>query len=249
MVGRFFNEAQAATRIEHPGIVEVFDFGHAPDGRAYLVMELLRGESLAQRLRRVGRIAPEPALRLLQQMASALAAAHHVGIVHRDLKPDNVFISPDPDIAGGERAKLLDFGIAKISETLMAGARQTRAGAIMGTPAYMAPEQCLGAGGVDHRADLYALGCIAFEMLCGRPPFAEQGLGELLQAHMSKEPPRLTSIDPSLPPGLEAHVARLLRKSPDAGPSRAQLAPMSCSNSLPSSNRLAPSASLKELAS
>ena len=215
MVQRFFNEARAATRIRHPGIVEVFDFGHHVDGSAYIVMEFLDGEPLSERLRRMGRMSGAACARLLYQIAGALGAAHESGITHRDLKPDNIFIVPDPDVTSGERIKVLDFGIAKLAGDMSAGEVQTRTGAIIGTPRYMAPEQCRGAREVDHRADLYALGCIAFEMLCGRPPFLDKGLGELFAAHMFTEPPRPTSLDPSVPTTLEAVVLRLLAKEPD----------------------------------
>lgn len=214
VVERFFNEARAASAIRHPGIIEIYDFGYEGDGSAYIAMELLGGESLSARLRRAGRV-PAPACgMLLQQVASALGAAHAKGIVHRDLKPDNIFIVPDPDMALGERAKVLDFGIAKLAGDFGAGDVKTRTGALVGTPRYMAPEQCRGIATIDHRADLYALGCVGFEMLCGRPPFDDEGLGDLLAAHMFRPPPPLASLEPSVPPALEAILGRLLAKDP-----------------------------------
>ena len=146
---RFLNEARAAASIDDPGIVQVFDVGHLPDGRAYLVMERLGGQTLAARLRERHSAAPDrsrvpEAVNILRLIARTLMAAHANGIVHRDLKPDNIFLVPDPDVAGGERTKIVDFGIAKLATGQ--GAHATRAGSIFGTPAYMAPEQCADSG-------------------------------------------------------------------------------------------------------
>jgi serine/threonine-protein kinase len=215
VVRRFFNEARAATQVRHPGIVEVFDFGYASDGSAYIVMELLHGETLAARLHNQGRVPVSTSIRLVQQIAGALGAAHTAGIVHRDLKPENVFIVSDPDVTGGERAKVLDFGIAKLAGDMSAEELKTRTGAVIGTPRYMAPEQCRGARQVDHRADLYALGCIVYEMLCGRPPFLEQGIGDLFAAHMFMPPQPPSTIEPSISPALEAVILGLLAKDPE----------------------------------
>jgi serine/threonine protein kinase len=212
IVQRFFNEAKAATRIRHPGIVEVFDFGYHTDGSAFLLMELLQGEPLSTRLKSIRRISTAVAVRLLQQIAGVLGAAHRAGIVHRDLKPDNVFLVSDPDMTGGERAKILDFGIAKLATEM--NAMHTHTGAILGTPRYMAPEQCRGAREVDHRADLYSLGCIAYEMLCGRVPFEERGVGELLAAHILTPPVPPSAIDPGIDLALEDVILRLLAKEP-----------------------------------
>src|SRR5450755_841945 len=158
IVQRFFDEARAATRIRDPGIVTVLDFGWH-HGDAYIVMELLSGSTLTQRLG-VTQMAPLQAMRLVQMAALAMAAAHGRGIIHRDLKPDNIFVVNDPAVPGGERVKILDFGIAKlIDRDPEVGYMPTVAGTIMGTPAFMSPEQCRAAGEVDHRADIYALGC------------------------------------------------------------------------------------------
>jgi len=214
IVQRFFNEAKAATRINHPGITAVFDFGFDADGAAYLVMELLDGEALSARLHRRGAMPPLQAIRLLRELSGALAAAHAQGIIHRDLKPDNVFIVPDPDVAGGERAKILDFGIAKLVDEAAAGAVKTRTGAVLGTPVYMSPEQCHGAS-VDRRTDLYSLGVIFFEMLTGRPPFVAEGIGDLMAMHMFSEPPLVRDLVLSLPSALDDLLGRLLAKRPD----------------------------------
>jgi serine/threonine protein kinase len=212
-VQRFFNEARAATAINHPSIVEVYDFGWSSDGSAYIVMELMDGESLSARLRRLGRLPVGNALTVARQIANALAAAHKAGIVHRDLKPDNIFLVPDIEVAGGERVKLLDFGIAKLAAD--GGVSRTTTGAIMGTPLYMSPEQCEGARQVDHRTDLYALGCILFEMITGRVPFVHEGVGGLIGMHLYVAPPELRSLAPEAPVEVETIVARLLAKKPE----------------------------------
>src|SRR4029078_4937150 len=151
---RFFNEARAPNATRHPGIVEVFDCGTLPSGLSYIVMELLEGENLAARLRRVGMMPIEDARRIAVQTASALAAAHAAGIVHRDLKPDNLYLVPDDRDASAELVNVLDFGIAKLSQ---AGSNtssvRTRTGSVMGTPAYMSPEQCRGTREIDRRTD------------------------------------------------------------------------------------------------
>ncbi len=214
VVQRFFNEARAAGAIASAGIVDVFDMGQTADGTAYLVMELLEGEALSARLRRDGPMAAETATRVARQIASALGAAHERGIVHRDLKPDNIFLVPDQETTTGERVKLLDFGIAKLHGELAADAPVTRTGALFGTPVYMAPEQCRGGVEVDHRADLYALGCILYEMLCGRVPFRAAGLGELLSAHMFEAPVPPRALMPTIPESLEQIVLCLLAKDP-----------------------------------
>jgi serine/threonine-protein kinase len=219
VVNRFFNEARAATAIRHPSIVEIYDFGFLADGNAYIVMELLEGESLARRLARVGVPPEERALQVTRQIAGALQAAHERQIVHRDLKPDNVFVVRDPEIAGGERIKLLDFGIAKLATDV--GDSRTRTGTVMGTPSYMAPEQCRGASAVDGRADLYALGCILYELLCGRPPFVADGPGDVIAHHLyfAPESPRL--LRPAISEGAEALAMWLLQKDPAARPATA----------------------------
>jgi len=217
IVQRFFNEARAAASINDPGIVQVFDVGRLPDGRAYLVMERLVGQTLAARLRQRATEPPSRSravetVNILRLIVRTLVAAHAHGIVHRDLKPDNIFLVRDPDVAGGERTKILDFGIAKL--TTGEGAHATRAGSLFGTPAYMAPEQCTDAASVDARADLYAIGCIAYEMLVGSPPFGGGGL-EVVAAQIRDEPVPLRQRDPAIPVELEAIVSRLLRKTPD----------------------------------
>jgi serine/threonine-protein kinase len=214
LVYRFFNEAKAATAIRHPGIVEVFDFGYSAAGVAYLVMELLDGEALSARIAK-GAMSEAHAAQVARGIAGALAAAHAKGIIHRDLKPDNVFLVPDPDVAMGERPKVLDFGVAKLGDSLPKELRHTVTGTLMGTPLYMAPEQARAAGAIDGRADLYSLGCILYEMLVGTPPFQAQGAGEIIALQLFGQP-EAPSKRVAIGADLEAIVLRLLEKEPDA---------------------------------
>jgi serine/threonine protein kinase len=206
---RFVNEAKAASAIQHPGIIEVLDFGHAPDGRAYFVMEMLEGESLARRIELAGALPERDAANIARGIANALTAAHDKGIIHRDLKPDNVFLVADPDV--GERPKVLDFGIAKLVDA----ARHTQTGALMGTPAYMAPEQARAASAIDLRADLYSLGCVLYEMLTGQPPFVALGAGEIIALQLFSEPTRPSERGVAVSPAVESIVMRLLEKNAD----------------------------------
>jgi serine/threonine-protein kinase len=221
IVNRFLKEAQATTTIKHPGIVDVIDFGYMKSGHAFLVMEFLDGMSLARRLKRRGKLSEGEAAMLLRAVCAALGAAHDKRIVHRDLKPDNIFLVPDPESALGERPKLLDFGIAKLTDVGLAGSA-TKTGAVMGTPTYMAPEQCRGTGHVDHRADLYSIGCIYYELVTGRPPFRGLGAGELLGAHIYVEPEPPSVHEPTLSPLTEALIMSLLEKRPERRPQSAR---------------------------
>ncbi len=219
IVQRFFNEARAASTIRHPGIVEIYDFGFTPAGDAYIVMELLEGESLGARLQRLGQLPALVAAGIARQIAAALGAAHRIGIVHRDLKPDNIFLVPDAEVSGGERVKLLDFGIAKLTVDDR-HASQTSTGIVVGTPTYMSPEQCAGSRHLDARSDLYALGCLLYRMLAGRVPF-EGDVGWVIGAHQHLAPPPLEQLAPGTPAAIATLVARLLAKTPDARPASA----------------------------
>ena len=212
IVERFFDEARATSAIAHPGVVQIFDFGYHVDGTAYIVMELLEGEALSARLGRLGTLPIGDALRIARQVAGSLEAAHAKAIVHRDLKPENVFLIQDREALGGERAKILDFGICKLGDR---DATVTQSGALIGTPVYMSPEQCRGAGGIDHRSDIYALGCVLFHMLTGRPPFECDGAGEFIVAHMREAPPVPSSYAAEIPELVDELLLRCLAKSPD----------------------------------
>jgi tRNA A-37 threonylcarbamoyl transferase component Bud32 len=214
LVERFFNEARAAAKIQHPGLVEVFDFGHAVDGSAYIVMELLDGESLAARIARDRPLVVGTALAIARQVASALHAAHEQGIVHRDLKPENLFLVTDRDAPSGVRTKVLDFGIAKLAVAEDQRSVKTKTGVMFGTPRYMAPEQCRNATNVDRRADVYALGCILYEMLTGAPPYEYDNWAELVAAHMHEAPPRPSARDATISADIDAIVLRAMAKQP-----------------------------------
>jgi hypothetical protein len=213
-VQRFFNEAKAAARVRSPGIVQIVDFGRSADGAPFIAMELLVGETLRSRLRAQGQLTIDDAATITRQVATTLAAAHEAGIVHRDLKPDNIMMVPDPEVSSGERPKILDFGIAKLAEGLSGSSVQTRTGSLLGTPHYMSPEQCRGHGEVDGRTDVYALGCILFELVCGRPPFVSEGLGEIVGMHQFVAAPSPASIRADVPPWMEAVILRALAKDP-----------------------------------
>ncbi|HEY4176200.1 MAG TPA: protein kinase [Kofleriaceae bacterium] len=215
IVQRFFNEAKAVTSIADPGIVQIFDFGHHTDGSAYIVMELLEGEPLDRRLRRLGRFPVDECLRLMRLVSQSLGVAHGKGIVHRDLKPENIFVVRDPAVPGGERPKILDFGIAKLSAVESSNIR-TRTGAMMGTPVYMSPEQCRGAGDVDARSDIYSIGCVMMAMLTGLPPFVSDAMGDLIVSHMTQPPPLASSRVSGLPHAIDQILQRCLAKDPAA---------------------------------
>jgi hypothetical protein len=207
---RFRREAEIASRIGHPNIVEVLDFNTLPGGEPFLVMELLDGESLAARLRR-GRLAEKAALDIARQIGSALFAAHQMNVVHRDLKPDNIFLCPrDVDGELRDHAKVLDFGISKIrnSQTVV-----TQDAAIMGTPYYMSPEQATGKNQeIDGRTDIFALGAIVFEMLSGTTVFPGESLPQVIYRVVFEPHPSLAQIVPSTNPRILAAVDRALAK-------------------------------------
>ena len=216
---RFFNEARAVNRIDHPGVVQIGDFGQLPDGTAYIVMEFLKGESMADKLEKTGGpLALSAALNYGAQLAETLSIAHAKGIVHRDIKPDNVMIVPDASAPGGERTKLLDFGIAKLTSEANAAGVKTRTSAVMGTPHFMSPEQCKGGKNVDEKSDVYAFGVLLFVMLTGRYPFDGDGVGDIMGKHMFEPPPTVKSVAPEVPEVVSQLVSRLLAKSKDDRP-------------------------------
>jgi hypothetical protein len=214
IVQRFINEARAANAIQHPNIIEVIDAGRLESsGAPYILMEYLDGESLGARLR-AGQLPVREAVRIAIETAEAVAAAHDKGIVHRDLKPENIFLvrrdGAPPSV------KVLDFGIAKLRSDVANTLAQTQVGMVMGTPQYMSPEQCRDVSTVDHRADIYSLGVILYEMVCGRPPFqSAAGFADLVYAHVAVVPESPRKLTPSLPISLESVILRCLAKSPD----------------------------------
>ena len=216
LVRRFFNEARAASAIRHPSIIEVYDAGGTPEGAPYILMEFLEGKSLKKRLAEVGRCSIAQALEVASQAGSALAAAHAVGIVHRDLKPENLFLVPDATEPGGERVKILDFGIAKVKKSGGGGSAsasfRTETGLIMGSPTYMSPEQCKDSADVDLRADIYSFATILYEMLAGRPPYVAATGVELLLMHLSEPPRPLRELAPDVPDHMEDAIMRALRQ-------------------------------------
>jgi serine/threonine-protein kinase len=216
VVSRFFNEAKAVNDIQHPNIVDIVDYGviaTAAEPMVYFIMEFLAGQSLSDLIRREAPLAPERALAISLQVADALAASHAKGIIHRDLKPDNIMLVH----RGRERdfVKLLDFGIAKLTGD-NPGSRRTRTGIVMGTPAYMSPEQCEGRGNIDHRTDIYALGIVLYEMITGRVPFTGDGYGEVLVQHLTQAPAAPSTIRGLIPPHVEQLVLKALEKRPEA---------------------------------
>jgi non-specific serine/threonine protein kinase len=215
---RFVREARMVARLRHPNIVTVYDYGVAEGAGAYLVMELLEGRTLRAALRERKRFDARGALDLIAQVCDAIAAAHRTGVVHRDLKPDNILLERG---AHGPAVKVLDFGLAKLAEEV--GPRRaaiTNMGTVLGTPTYMAPEQCRGQE-ADARTDVYALGCILYEMLTGRPPFTAPTVTALLYKHVHEPPRRPGELVEGLDPALEAAILGALAKAPERRPATA----------------------------
>ena len=213
LVRRFLNEARAASAIRHPNIIEVYDAGVTPDGEPYILMEFLDGDSLQKLLLQQGRMPLRTVQEIVRQAGSALSAAHTNGIVHRDLKPENIFLVPDAQSPIGFTVKVLDFGIAKVRSRDDKGSTvKTQAGLLMGSPAYMSPEQCRDSSDVDHRTDIYSLAVIVYEMLAGVPPFASNSATEMLVLQMTADPAPLREHVPDLPEYAEQAVARAMTK-------------------------------------
>jgi tetratricopeptide (TPR) repeat protein len=201
---RFRREVQLAARLQHPHIVPLLSAGSAGD-LLYYVMPFIEGESLRVKLAREGELPVTDAARILREVTDALAYAHEKGVVHRDIKPDNVMLSSG-------HALVTDFGVAKAVSEAAGGTSLTSLGMALGTPAYMSPEQATGSAGVDHRADLYALGAMAYEMLTGAPPFTGPNPQSVLAAQVTQAPIRVTASRPAVPPALEAVIMRCLEK-------------------------------------
>jgi len=221
IVAQFFNEARITTAIANPGIVQIFDFGFHTDGSAYLVMELLDGETLRRRLARCGALAITDALHIVRQVARALCVAHARGVVHRDLKPDNIFLVRDPEVVGGERAKILDFGIAK---RLGDHAMNVKESAVLGTPAFMSPEQCRISGEVDQRSDVYSLGCVLFVLVTGHPPFEGDKATDVMAMHLHEPAPVPSRCGGGIPSAIDHLVLCCMAKEPERRLSACELA-------------------------
>ena len=210
VVSRFVTEAKAVNQIGHEHIVDIADFGNTLDGEFYFVMEYLQGESMSERLRRETRVDVGPALSVGAQIADALNASHEQGIIHRDLKPENIFLCNRG--LNRDFVKVLDFGLAKLTQNEQKVTHKTRTGSVMGTPYYMSPEQCEGKIEIDHRADIYSLGVLLFEMLTGKVPFGGDGYGEIIVKHVTMPPPSVRSIVEELPEEVDLILFRALAK-------------------------------------
>jgi len=216
-IERFVLEARAVNQVGHPNIVDIYDFGVLGDGRRYYVMDLLAGEPLRARLKRTGPLHVSECASVIDETASALAAAHDKGIIHRDLKPDNVFMVNVP--GRWPEVRLLDWGLAKLLRGAT-GKFQTVTGSVLGTPVYMSPEQARGEV-VDARTDIYALGVMAFELLTGAVPFKGRSSVDTLLAHQEEPVPQLQQKLPGLPDELAQLIEAMLGKTPDERPTLA----------------------------
>ena len=210
-IGRFNREAANASRIDHPNVAAIYDFGETTDGLLYLAMQYIEGETLTQMLHSHGALAPLRACEIIRQAAEGLHAAHAMGIVHRDFKPDNIIVSVAPD--GVENVKVIDFGIAKAVAETERGV--TRTGIVVGTPEYMSPEQLAGEP-VDGRSDLYSLALAAFNMLTGDLPFPEASTGTLVVMRLTQAPRTLAEVRPDVawPNELQAVLSKALERQP-----------------------------------
>jgi serine/threonine-protein kinase len=214
VIARFEREAQAAALVGSEHICEVLDLGELPDHTRYMVMEYLEGDTLSALIKRTGRLAPSVSIPILAQILEAMGAAHAAGIVHRDMKPDNVFILPQK----GQTAnfvKILDFGVSKFSQMGGESMNVTRAGAVVGTPYYMSPEQARGSSVVDHRSDIYAIGVLLYQATTGQVPYQAETFNELLfKIVLEVAPPPQTYV-PDLDPEFAAIILRAMEREPD----------------------------------
>lgn len=214
---RFHREAKAAALLKHPNVVTIHDFGTTEDRIAYLVMELLEGESLRALVHRQGALTQADAVEIACQICAGLDEAHRRNIVHRDLKPDNIILS---NVTAGIHVKVLDFGIAKLRDLQAGDGSLTESGTVLGTPRYMSPEQCLGEE-LDGRSDIYSLGIVLYEMLTGAAPFSSPSFGALIVQHVNHAPLPLRAINMTISPAIEAAVAGALEKRREDRPQSA----------------------------
>ena len=216
---RMLLEAQVVNQVGHPSIVDIFETGRLEDGRPYIVMERLCGQSLAVRADE-GKLLPDLVIAILLQVCDALTAAHAAGIVHRDLKPDNVFLVDNFDDATQPRIKLLDWGIAKVIHTEV---RHTIEGQLMGTPQYLSPEQARGLA-VSPQTDVYSLGVMAYELFLEQLPFEAETAAEVMAMHLRATPPPPRELWPDIPPELDELLLAMLAKQPEQRPTMAEVA-------------------------
>lgn len=220
---RFFNEALAANVIQHPGLVGVFDAGYLPSGCAFLIMEYLEGETLGMYMSRERRLPEIPALLIVHQIAAALVPLHAQDIVHRDLKLGNVMLIAEPDLAGGKRVKVLDFGLAKIPARHQLEPVETRAGVAIGTPPYTAPEQWIAANKVDGKADVYSLGVMLYLMLTGQYPYTAASVREYQEQHLYSDIPHAMAVASRVGAQANHITRRMLAKKRSERPSMADV--------------------------
>jgi serine/threonine protein kinase len=214
-VERFRREAQASARLKHPNAVTIHDFGVSAEGLQYLVMELVEGSSLRQIIKEQGPLNPSVATEIITQVCAALDEAHRQNIIHRDIKPDNIIINL---VANVLRVKVLDFGIARLRDQTASNLTQT--GSVMGTPHYMSPEQCIGEE-LDNRSDIYSLGIVLYEMLCGIVPFNSPTSTAVVVQHVTQTPPPLRVLNVSISAAVESVVLQALEKRREARPQTA----------------------------
>lgn len=229
VVESFLKEERLAKVLRHPSFVEIFDCGQLPNGETFLVMEMLKGERLSCRLRRFPQGAPIGwVLELARQIANAMTIAHDCAIFHCDLKPANLMLIADPKRPGVERVKILDLGFAKIGGSLQFAASDTdmsvESGFVMGTPGYMAPEQCVGSSQIDGQTDVYSLGIILYEALSGRRPFEARSVADLMNQHVRSSPMALRQLRFEIPTTVAQLVEQQLSKRATERPTMRALA-------------------------
>ena len=221
LLHRFFNEAKAIGRVKHPSIVGIFDLGQAEDGSPFLVLELLDGEPLNTRIQREGSVEPETLLDVIAGVARALDLAHQQGIVHRDMKPANIFLHRTA--TGSLIGKILDFGISKVLGQGATNFSLTKTGTVVGSPAYMSPEQAAGRDDLDGRADVWSLGVVLYEALTGVLPHEAPNYNALMVRILTQDAPSISKAKPDLPPSVVELVDTCLRRDRDLRPTAGQL--------------------------
>jgi eukaryotic-like serine/threonine-protein kinase len=215
VVDRFLAEAKVVNQIGHPGIVRIFDCKEDADIGPYLVMEYMQGQTLKERYLDSLPLDPEITSRILLQAASALAVSHRAGIIHRDLKPANLFLCDDPDMPGGERLRLLDFGIAKLLRANSDNRIQTMVGMLPGSPPFMSPEQMVDSNRADARSDIYSLGVIGYQLLTGKYPHQADSIGRLIIMRQEQDPIPPRQLNPEISPALDQVIMTALEREPD----------------------------------